>query len=107
MVCHWKTPDLYSTDDFGPAGMPEALQPLTLVVSENFETRELGIIAPNKCGDVENVEHDPHTVSMYLSNEYQNTINMVFGTRQPTRKNTNFTLCSQPACPPRRVHCSS
>ena len=37
----------------------------------------------------------------------QNTINMVLGSWQPTRKNTNFTLCSQPACPPRRVHCSS
>ena len=107
MLCHWKTPDLYSMDDFGRASMPEALQRLTFVLSENLETRELGIIAPNKCGDVENVEHGHHTVSMYLSNECQNTINMVLGTIQPTRKNTNFTLCSQPACPPRRVHCSS
>ena len=39
--------------------MSETLQRLTFAPSENFETRELGIFAPNKCGDVDNVEHGP------------------------------------------------
>ena len=41
-------------DGFGAAGMPEALQRLTFVLSEKFEM-QFGIIGsngPNKCGDV-------------------------------------------------------
>ena len=39
-------------DDSGAAGMPEAWQRLTLVLSENFESKELGVIGPNRCGYV-------------------------------------------------------
>ena len=33
-------------DDFGAAGVPEALQRLTSVPSGSFESKELGIIGP-------------------------------------------------------------
>ena len=39
-------------DDFGAAGMLEAVQRLTFVLSENLESKVLGIIGPNKCGCV-------------------------------------------------------
>ena len=39
-------------DDFGAAGMLEALQRLTSVLFENLKSKELGIIGSNKCGYV-------------------------------------------------------
>ena len=37
------------SDDFGAAGEPAALQCLTWVLTENFESKELGTTGPNKC----------------------------------------------------------
>ena len=48
--------------DFGAAGMPEALQPVTFVLSENIENKELGITWPNKCGNVKLLNREGHRV---------------------------------------------
>ena len=50
----WYLVDKYTLavwrDDFGAAGVPEALPRLTFVLSENCESKEVGNIGPNKCG---------------------------------------------------------
>ena len=40
------------SEAFGAAGEPEALQRLTSVQSQNFKSKELGVIGPDKCGHV-------------------------------------------------------
>ena len=55
-VVFWHPVDRYLfavwRDDFGAGGTRVALERLTQVLPGNFESKELGIGYPNKCGDV-------------------------------------------------------
>ena len=50
----WHSVDGYMlavwTDDISAVCVPEALQRVTSVLPENFESKELGVIGPNRCG---------------------------------------------------------